>query len=385
MSTTLGVSLESIDNHELLARLRSLLSKSRSADAGLLVHLGEVDARRLYLEEAFPSMFEYCVRGLHMEEGVAYNRIHVARAARQYPELLRALRDGEVHLTGLRLLVPLLTPENCREWIHAARNRSVAELRRLIADHRPKPDVEASICRQRTPSVPRESKAEVPAPAIFSEVKPRSEERAGLSATVPPPPVFAQRPRSEPLGGGRYSVKFTADEEFYETLTDLRALLRHEIPDGDLAEILKRAAAELLTKTRKRKFAELAGERPVKGTARSEVQAPAEEPPVGRSMRVSRHIPHAIQRAVWERDEGCCSFVSSSGRRCASRDFLEFDHLEPWARSRSHSIEGMALRCRAHNQAAARKVFGDRHMDRFLRKQPRHVAAPDPDQVSCVT
>lgn len=115
MSTTLGVSLESLADHELLERLQLLLSRSRCADAGLLVHLCEVDARRLYLEEAFPSMFEYCVRGLHMEEGVAYNRIYVARAARCYPELLEALRDGEVHLTGLRLLVPLLTPENCRE------------------------------------------------------------------------------------------------------------------------------------------------------------------------------------------------------------------------------------------------------------------------------
>ena len=150
MSTIQEVSLESLADDELLARLRLLLSKSRSADAEFLVHLGEVDARRIYLEEAFPSMFEYCVRGLHMEEGVAYNRIHVARAARRYPELLQALRDGEVHLTGLRLLAPLLTPENCREWIHAARNQSVAEIRTLIANHRPKPDVEAYICRQPT-------------------------------------------------------------------------------------------------------------------------------------------------------------------------------------------------------------------------------------------
>ena len=54
-------------------------------------------------------MFEYCVRQLGMEEGVAGNRIYAARAAREHPALLDALRAGALHLTGIRLLAPLLT------------------------------------------------------------------------------------------------------------------------------------------------------------------------------------------------------------------------------------------------------------------------------------
>jgi len=95
----------------------------------------------------------------------------------------------------------------------------------------------------------------------------------------------------------------------------------------------------------------------------------------------SRHIPHAIRRAGWQRDQGACSFVSASGRRCSSQDFLEFDHRVPWALHPTHSIEGIALRCRAHNQGAARAVFGDRHMDQFLRPSARHPDAHDPDHV----
>jgi hypothetical protein len=56
-----GDSLESVANEELRGRLQALVRKSHGTDAALLEHLGEVDARRLHLDEAFPSMFEYCV------------------------------------------------------------------------------------------------------------------------------------------------------------------------------------------------------------------------------------------------------------------------------------------------------------------------------------
>ena len=268
MANLQGSELESISNQELLERLQALLGKSRSAEVALLVHLAEVDARRLYLEEAFPSMFEYCVRQLRMEEGVAYNRIYAARAARQHPALLEALRSGALHLTGVRLLAPLLTPENASDWIQAARPRSVREIRQLIADRQPKPDVGASMRRQRVRSETTRSK-----PAL----QPRTlavEEASRASAVPSVPAVLApaapSRPaRSEPLGRGRYSVKFTADEECSAALGELRSLLRHEVPDGDLAEILKRAVSELLVKTRKRKFAELAAGREARSTPES--------------------------------------------------------------------------------------------------------------------
>src|SRR5437867_1040347 len=45
-----------------------------------------------------------------------------------------------------------------------------------------------------------------------------------------------------------------------------------------------------------------------------------------------RHIPAAVKRAVWERDQGRCSFVSESGQRCPSRTRVEFDHVDEVAR-----------------------------------------------------
>ena len=103
---------------------------------------------------------------------------------------------------------------------------------------------------------------------------------ASARTSSPSAPVSASR--DEPLGGGRYSVKFMADGECHAALWELRALLRHEIPDGDLAVILKRAVSELLVKTRKRKFAELSGGG---GRKTRKPAAPAQVPNTGLPVR----------------------------------------------------------------------------------------------------
>ena len=49
--------LSSISDDELLHRLSELLQQSRRVESELVAHIGEVDERRLYAREAFPSTF----------------------------------------------------------------------------------------------------------------------------------------------------------------------------------------------------------------------------------------------------------------------------------------------------------------------------------------
>jgi len=98
--------VESLSSSDLLSATRELVQRSRGLEADLLVHLGEIDERKLYLDWAFSSMFAFCVGELGFSEDAAYNRINLARAARRMPLILEALRSGQVHLAGLRLLGP---------------------------------------------------------------------------------------------------------------------------------------------------------------------------------------------------------------------------------------------------------------------------------------
>src|SRR2546421_9661473 len=110
----------SLSSADLRSATWDLVQRSHGLDAALLMHLGEIDERKLYLDWAFPSMFAYCVSELGFSEDAACNRINVARAARQRPAILEALRSGQVHLAGLRLLAPHLMAENQDEVLAAA-------------------------------------------------------------------------------------------------------------------------------------------------------------------------------------------------------------------------------------------------------------------------
>ena len=136
-----AVALRSLPDDELLRRLRELVSRSRRVEADLIAHIGEVDERGLFARQAFPSMFAYCTQALHLSEAEAYRRITVARAARRHPVLLEVLRDGRLHLSGMALLVPLLTPENRDVVLARSMHRSRREIEQLVAELSPRPDV----------------------------------------------------------------------------------------------------------------------------------------------------------------------------------------------------------------------------------------------------
>src|SRR4051812_39941822 len=109
-----AMSLAHLGNRELIDVTRSIAANDRVVTADLIWHLAEIDARKLYFEWACASMVVFCVRELRMSEDVAYKRIGVARVARDFPEVIDALADGRLGLTGVSMLRSYLTPGNAR-------------------------------------------------------------------------------------------------------------------------------------------------------------------------------------------------------------------------------------------------------------------------------
>jgi 5-methylcytosine-specific restriction endonuclease McrA len=128
-----------------------------------------------------------------------------------------------------------------------------------------------------------------------------------------------------------------------------RALLSHAIPSGDLGQVIDRALDALIREQERRKFAVTPKPRT------SERRSPSPH---------SRHIPARVKREVWRRDGGRCTFVGLDGHRCEERRFLEFDHVRPVALGGEATVEDLRLRCRAHNQYEAERMFGREFMAR---------------------
>jgi hypothetical protein len=56
--------LSGLSDRELLARVKALVSRERATTLEILLHLIEVERRRLHLGLGYPSLFEYCTRHL---------------------------------------------------------------------------------------------------------------------------------------------------------------------------------------------------------------------------------------------------------------------------------------------------------------------------------
>ncbi len=145
--------LSSVPDRELLQRLAAILRDSRRVETDLIAHIAEVDARRLFLGEACSSMFVYCVERLHLSEPETGLRLVVARASRRHPALLDMLRDGRLHLSGIALLAPHLTDENCAAVLARAVHRSKRDIEELLAELAPRPDA-PTVIRKRPDRVP---------------------------------------------------------------------------------------------------------------------------------------------------------------------------------------------------------------------------------------
>jgi hypothetical protein len=300
-----------VADDELLSRLERLVKADRAISVKLLVHLGEVEARKLFLERGYSSMYSYCMTALEMSEGETYLRLLAAKTGKRLPLVLERLADGGLHLTAVKLLAPLLTEENHVALLDRARGMSKREVELLVAELAPKGDVPermrklpesrgaASVAAQRAAEIHAPGAAqsrsssgadvhaahggadvhaahggadvhaahgggEMPgAKAVESSDSPHAGGAPialSQGSTAAAPFVLQAPPRAStsPLSPGRFKLELTLGQEAHDQLQQLRELLRHQNPKGEITSIIERALRELLERTLKQRFAQTA-------------------------------------------------------------------------------------------------------------------------------
>jgi len=359
-------SLSHLADGALLLSLATLVAHDRNTTAELLAHLAEVDARRLYAPAGYPTMFSYCVGKLGFSEDVAFKRIRSARAARTFPAILDAVADGRLHVAAIVLLSPYLNldPQIASELLAAAQHKTKRQVEKLLAERFPQPDMPTSVraviaspppnaIEQVAPSSDASRGPSVglvaPGPPVPSDeangapgMEPVSADSvAHFAAKQPTPPSPALPPgRTTPLSPERYALQFTVSRETHERLRRVQDLLASAVTSADIPDVFDRALKMLEQALERRRF------------------AATENPRKCRGCSDARHVMADVQREVWERDGGQCTYVSDDGHRCEARRWLEYDHRTPVARGGASTVENLRLRCRAHNQLEAERTFG---------------------------
>ncbi|HVY26071.1 MAG TPA: hypothetical protein VHB79_05940, partial [Polyangiaceae bacterium] len=264
-----AASLAQLSDEELLASTRRLVGKSNQLLAALLLHLAEVELRGVHRIRRCASLYTYCIYELRFSEDAAARRSAAAHWVKQFPALLDAVADGELHLTGLLMIGPHLTPENQVDVLGRARFRTKKELAKLIRELHPLPSVPDLV--QPLGPVTMMKTLRTPTWAQFVESfcppvrelppgeRPRDwandgpEEASVNEAELPVGPVPADLPPV--TSPQRYQLQFSTVEQHVQLVERAKALMARERPGVSLGELHLEAMKLLVAALEKRKFA----------------------------------------------------------------------------------------------------------------------------------
>jgi 5-methylcytosine-specific restriction endonuclease McrA len=314
-------------------------------------------------------MFEYAVRVLHMSDSEAGLRLHAARFARKFPDSLEMLSRGELHLTAMKLLSPVLTPKNT-ELLKMSCLKTKQEIQLLIAKHCPQPDVPDAVrrlppARSATATCPGDSTlvAEGESTAAQPTCLARSEVDRGAGTSERPllrSPAShpSNREPAVPISEGRYKIRFTASQRVHDLLQEAQDLFRNQLPNGDINVLFERALVLLVSERKKQLYAQT--NKPRRSSGATSTDAASTPKPN------SRHIPSAIKRRVYARDKGQCRFVSPTGERCCARSRLEFHHIQAFGFGGPPTEKNIVLFCRAHNVLMAERDYSREHIQHCI-------------------
>ena len=365
------LAVQRLGKQRLLRDFSCLVDTDRGNTAAMLVYIGEINRRKLYLEHSYPSMFAFCTKRFQMSEAVAAKRIRAGRAACRFPCILEMVRRGELHLSGAHQLAAHLTESNHRELLRRAKHRSMREIEELIAEVSPKPDARSSIRALPTQGADVDGRRP-PSDSRSNADRARQGMTDGTLKSVSncsnrSMQVQKLGNRPTPLSPRRYKLQVTIGQEARDTLTELQNLLSHQIPTGDPALVVERALQALLRETKKKRAA--VSDKPPSKRKKESVSKK-------KSAQRTRGIPAWVRREVFKRDGGRCAFVNREGRRCESGWQLEFHHCVPYARDGPHTVGNVELRCRAHNQYEAELELGRTFMETRRRRRESANSRP---------
>ena len=329
-----------LPNQVITGRLREIGKHERGLLVETLRHLAELERRNAILAMGYPSSFAFCSEFLGYSNGSAFRRTKATRLLARFPAVANYLADGRLTLSKLVELREVLDEGNVVGFLDRAVAMTEDQVKALVAELRPQRPPPDSL-RKRPTARNDESRSAVkldfstpaaPAPAPAMDTPP------------PPPPPRVAPARVEPIAPQLHVLRATVSDGFVADLKKVRYALSHKIPAGRLEDILHECIRVTLAKIEKRR----------RGAGK---KAAAKTPLPG-----DDYVAAPVRGEVWDRDDGLCAFVGTTGRRCSSPYQVENHHRDPSAKGGRSTAANVTLFCRMHNALAAERDFGKHHM-----------------------
>lgn len=310
--------LSKISNQDLLHRMDKLVRTERKITHLILCHINEVEARRLYAELGFGSMFKYLTVHCGYGEDSAYRRLQAARLLKKAPEIAVKLEEGTLNLTQLTQVQKCLKQESkagnfieshqTLQILEQIQNKSSYETKKTLA-------------------------VEFNQPIQMHEVvKPQQDDSVRIELT------------------------FTAEQ--MKVLAEAKDLLSHVLPEGNLAEVISYLAKAYNKKIKGKGFVKrevVAENVETKKVAGAKVAGSAMNATPGFTTERKRSpIRITDRRGLLAKANYCCEYLHrETNKRCQSTYQLQIDHEIPIACGGTNAPDNLRVLCRTHNILAA--------------------------------
>ena len=308
------MTLHNISNDELILRMQKLVRTERKVMHLVLLHIAEIESRKLYADLGFDGMYSYLTQGLGYSESAAYRRLQSARLLKQIPSVAESIEDGSLNLSQLTQVQKCL-----KQSAKQGETISVQQTREVLEKLHNKSSFETQKTLALEMNLPVE---------IHEKVKPQQDESIRLEVNL--------------------------TKEQFEELQTAKSLLSHICPDSGWSEVIGTLAKQFNSKKLKGKTKTLAlSEKTTQSFAATEVQTITNQAQkLGR-----RYISVHTKRMLFAKAQNCCEYKDPrSHQRCNSKYKLEIDHRNPIALGGTNDFRNLRVLCRTHNALAARQA-----------------------------
>ncbi len=305
--------VKQLSNNDLVARFGKLVQTERKITHLILECIAEIDSRRIYLEKAYPSLFEFLVKEFGYSPSAANRRIESARLLREIPEVASKIESGALNLSQLSQL------QYAARQVQKIDNRKVApsEKRELLVKIENATQAKTELILAQELSLP---------------VVPQNKETTHRDESV--------------------TLTITFTKEQIALLEQVRDLVAHAVPDAKWADVITYLAGkEVRRRTGVTKGSAAASATEVDAevlNAKSSGASSSSEKLIRRSYR--RPLPVRVKKSVFEKQAFCQYKDPASGRICASTRFLQIDHIQSVSAGGGNEHENLQTLCGQHNR-----------------------------------
>ncbi|MBO9665785.1 MAG: HNH endonuclease [Bdellovibrio sp.] len=329
-----------LSNADLLSRFGKLVQTERKITHLVLECIAEIDARKLFLDKAYPSLYEFLVQEFGYSSSAALRRIESARLLREVPEVAVKIESGALNLSQLSKVQQAV---RAVQKI-ADRKLDIEEKKELLnrIEHTTQQQTEVILCQALSLPVLVENKERV-----------HRDESVTLTITFSKEQIAILKQAQDLVAHA------VSEQNWAEAITYLaKKEIQRRTKLREATQVTTAAGVRIKSDTDKSKNMATDKDIGIRPTSavRNEHQNSNETKTQNKIQPQSLTHPGrkplrtSIKKTILNHDK-CCQFKDhSTGKICGSTRFLQVDHRQAVWAGGSNDLQNLEILCSQHNQ-----------------------------------